>query len=149
MTVRQPALANQLIHGDFRNYSSQRRFGYIIAIQAFQHGFEADVAKYFSNVACLLSPGGLFFLRVNAASTQITKPHSIVEKNALGGVTILYETGPKKGLPVHFYGREELLNLTGEHFDMVDELREDVTIRTPPEVGCWAQWEGIWRRRGS
>ena len=107
------------------------------------------MVRYFTNVASTLSPGGLFFLRVNAASTQINRPHSIAEENAFGGITILYEAGPKKGLPVHFYGREELIDLTDEHFDIVDELREDFTVRTPPEVGYWAQWEGIWRRRES
>ena len=60
--------------------------------------------------------------------------------------SILYEAGPKRGLPVHFYARDEVLDLTGNAFDVVDELREDVTLRTPPESGYWVQWEGIWRR---
>ena len=57
----QPVLSEQLICADFRKYSSQRRYGYIIAIQVFQHGFEADAVRYFTNVASTLSPGGLFF----------------------------------------------------------------------------------------
>ena len=97
----------------------------------------------------MLSPGGLFFLRVNAVSTQIIQPHSIVEQNAFGGMTILYEAGPKRGLPVHFYTRDELVSLTRDHFDVVEELHEDITLRTPPEAGYWVQWEGIWRHRDS
>ncbi len=56
--------------------------------------------------------------------------------------------GPKQGLPVHFYTRDELLDLTRDCFDVVDEPREEVIRRTPPETGSWVQWEGIWRRRG-
>lgn len=147
LAAREPAISNWLIRADFRKYHSQRRFGYIIAIQVFQHGFGADVARYFAHVTSMLSPGGLFFLRVNAASTQVHHPHTIVEQNAFGGMTILYEAGPKRGLPVHFYTRDELLSLTRDHFDVVEEPREDVTSRTPPETGYWVQWEGIWRRR--
>ena len=149
LEAREPAISKRLIRADFRSYRSQRRFGYIIAIQVFQHGFGADVARYFANVSSMLSPGGLFFLRVNAASTQIMQPHTIVEQNPFGGMTILYEAGPKQGLPVHFYTRDELVNLTRDHFDVVEELHEDITLRTPPEAGYWVQWEGIWRYRDS
>lgn len=149
LAAREPAISERLIRADFRKYHSQHRFGYMIAIQVFQHGFGADVARYFANVISMLSPGGLFFLRVNAASTQIHKPHTIIERNAFGGMTILYEAGHKQGLPVHFYTRDELVSITRDHFGVVEELREDVTLRIPPEAGYWVQWEGIWRRRVS
>ncbi len=148
LSAREPAIAAQLIKADFREYGPRQPFGYIVAIQVFQHGFGVDVDKYFAKVSAALSPGGLFFLRVNAASTQIYQPHTIVERNTFGGLTVLYEGGPKRGLPVHFYSRDELLQLTGNDFEVVDQLREDVTQRTPPESGYWVQWEGIWRRRG-
>ena len=147
LEARHPTLSTSLIRADFRDFHSPRQFGYLIAIQAFQHGTCADVAAYFAKVKSLLAPGGLFFLRVNAVSTQIHLPHTVIEANELGGVTILYESGPKDGLPIHFYTRDELLELTRYDFDVVAELREDVTLRTPPETGYWVQWEGIWRRR--
>ncbi len=25
--------------------------------------------------------------------------------------------------------------------------KEDIVVRTPPKIGSWAQWEGIWQRR--
>lgn len=146
MAGREPALSTRLICADFRTFVSQRRFSYVIAIQVFQHGVAADVAKYFSGIGSLLSPGGLFFLRVNATSTQIRRPHTVIDRNDLGGVKILYEAGPKQGLPVHFYARDELLSLTRDDFAVVAEPREDVTVRTPPEAGHWVQWEAIWKR---
>ena len=62
-------------------------------------------------------------------------------------MAIRYDAGPKEGLPIHFYTRDELLELTGNDFDVVEEPRENVTVRTPPETGQWVQWEGTWRRR--
>ena len=104
-------------------------------------------SQVFRQVKALLIPGGLFFLRANAASTQIHQPHTIIEQNDLGGMTIRYEAGPKEGLPIHFYTSDELIGLTRDYFDVVEEPCEDVTLRTPPETGSWVQWEGIWRRR--
>ena len=144
LAARRPALSSRLVCADFRDFHSQRSFGYVISIQVFQHGTSADAARYFAQVRALLSPGGLFFLRVNATSTEIHRPHTVVEENDLGSSTIRYEAGPKEGMPIHFYTRDELLELTGNDFDVVEEPRENVTVRTP---GQWVQWEGIWRRR--
>ncbi len=146
LAEKEPTVANLLIQADFRMLHSSQKYGYIIAIQVFQHGFASDVAKYFYNVRYMLSPGGLFFLRVNSASTQIYRPHTIAEQNEFGGKTVIYDAGSKQGLPIHFYVGEEVLNLTRDGFEVVDQLREDFTQRTPPEKGFWAQWEGIWRR---
>lgn len=139
--------AHRLVCEDFRAFANPGvSFDYLIAIQVFQHGDEADVARYFSRVAALLRPGGLFFLRVNAASTQIYHAHTAVERNARGGFTIRYEDGPKAGLLVHFYSRPELLERLEPAFVSVMEPREDVTVRAAPKTGAWAQWETIWRR---
>ena len=146
LAIRDRARSTRLICADFRTFVSQRRFGYLIALQVFQHGVAADVARYFSGVRSLLSPGGLFFLRVNATSTQITQPHTVIERNDHGGFTILYDAGPKQGLSVHFYSRDELLALTRDDFAVVAGPREDVTVRTPPGTGHWVQWEATWKR---
>ena len=148
LAARNPAVSERLIRADFRTWQSRRRFGYVIAIQVFQHGDAADVAGYFAKVASILDPGGLLFLRVNSTSTQIFHSHTIIEQNELGGMTVRYEAGPKRGLPVHFFTRDELLDLTGEAFDVVDAPCEEITRRSPPETGSWVQWEGIWQRRG-
>jgi len=146
LAAREPALSMRLICADFRTFVSRCRFSYVIAIQVFQHGGAADVAKYFAGVGSLLSPGGLFFLRANAASTQVRPPHTVIERNDFGGFTVRYESGPKQGLPVHFYARDELQALAPDDFALVAEPREAVTARTPPETGHWVQWEAIWKR---
>ena len=89
LSVREPTIAERLICADFREYRPQQTLDYIIAIQVFQHGFGVDVDKYFAKVRALLSSGGLFFLRVNSTPTQIYQPHTVVEENMFGGLTIL------------------------------------------------------------
>ena len=144
---RMPVESGRLICADFREFASRRRFGYVIALQVFQHGAAADVAEYFAGVRSLIAPGGLFFLRVNAASTDVRWAHSVIERNEHGGFTVRYEAGPKRGLPVHFYARDELLGLTREDFGLVAGPREDVAVRAPPQTGRLVQWEAIWRRK--
>jgi SAM-dependent methyltransferase len=145
---RRPASAGRLVCGDFRTFHpASRAFDYLIALQVFQHGGEADVAASFANVAALLRPGGLFFLRVNSASTQIYHVHTVVERNAFGGLTIRYDDGPKRGLLIHFFSDAELRERLEPAFVAAVPPCEDVTVRTPPKTGSWAQWESIWRRR--
>jgi SAM-dependent methyltransferase len=136
-----------LICGDFRRFTPRTSLSYLVAIQVFQHGTGADVATYFASAAAALRPGGLFFLRVNAVATQIFHSHTILERTPLGGTTIRYDAGPKQGLAVHFYARDELSALTREAFDVVMPAREDIIHRAPPQAGFWAQWEAVWRRR--
>ena len=71
LAARNPALSERLICADFRTWDSQLRFGYVIAIQVFQHGVAADIAGYFEKVTAVLAPGGLLILRVNSASTDV------------------------------------------------------------------------------
>lgn len=146
LAARRPAPL-PLICGDFRGFTVAGGLSYVVALQVFQHGMVDDVATYFANVTAALRPGGLFFLRVNSASTQIFHAHTRLEREARGGTTIRYDAGPKQDLAVHFFGREELTDLTHGAFEVVMPPREDVIHRTPPQTGFWAQWEAIWRRR--
>jgi SAM-dependent methyltransferase len=136
-----------LICGDFRGFAIAGGLSYVVALQVFQHGTADDVKTYFANVAAALRPGGLFFLRVNSVSTQIFHAHTRLEGDARSGMTIRYDAGPKHGLAVHFYAREELLQLTSAAFEVVMAPRETIIHRSPPQTGFWAQWEAIWRRR--
>lgn len=147
LRARRPGQPLPLICGDFRTFPGARPFDYLIALQVFQHGGAGAVATYFANAGKLLKRGGLLFVRVNSVSTEIYHAHTIIERSAGGGLTVEYRAGPKHGLPVHFYSREELLLLTQESFDPVMAPREQIIVRTPPQTGFWAQWEGIWRRR--
>ena len=143
---RRPGTSLPLICAEFGAFRSACPFHYLVALQVFQHGTEADVAGYFDHASALLRPGGLFFLRVNSVSTLIYHAHTVIERSALGGITVRYDAGPKTGLPVHFYSRAELLELTQERFQSVTGPCEDIIPRSAPKTGAWAQWEGIWRR---
>jgi hypothetical protein len=150
LEARRPALASRLSCVDFLDLrAGVGRRSYVIAIQVFQHGDERTVSAYFDRVHGLLGPGGLFFLRVNSASTEVYHRHTIVEENRFGGFTIRYDEGPKRGLLVHFAAREELLERMGRGFDVVREPREDVIHRDPPKTGSWSQWELVWRKRST
>ncbi len=146
---RRPTLpAQRLLCDDFREFKSPLpRFDYLVAIQVFQHGADADVAAYCERAAALLRPGGLLFLRVNSVSTQIYHAHTVVDRNAWGGLTVRYDDGPKSGLLVHFFSDVELRERLTPAFVPVTDVREDVTVRAAPKAGSWAQWEAIWKRR--
>lgn len=147
LKAKRPDRSLPLAVADFRSYQAAVPFDYLIAIQVFQHGDEADASRYFANAAAVVKPGGLLFVRVNSAATQVYHRHTVLEVNRLGGFTVCYDEGPKRGLPVHFYSRDELRARTDADFEPVRELREDVIHRAPPKTGSWAQMEGIWRRR--
>jgi len=146
LAARRAALAARLTCGDFRHLDVDAAFDYLIALQVFQHGVEADAATYFAKTAAALRPGGLFFLRVNSAATAVYFRHTVVEQNRWGGRTVRYDEGPKDGLCVHFYVREELQALTRDRFHLLAGPRELVTRRTPPKTGSWSQWEAVWQK---
>src|SRR5215475_5177959 len=62
LTRERPDVTARVIHMDFRRFHSDRRFGYVVAIQVFQHGDGTAVRAYFERVTELLGPGGLLFL---------------------------------------------------------------------------------------
>lgn len=68
-------------------------FGYVIAIQVFQHGPEAMVRSMIARTTGLLKDGGLLFVRVNSASTEVYHPHEVIEKTESGGFTVRYTAG--------------------------------------------------------
>ena len=144
---RRPGQPLSLVVGDFRSYRGEAPFGYLIAIQVFQHGNDEDASRYFRKTAEILRPGGFFFLRVNSSATEIHRRHTVLERNPLGGFTIQYDEGPKRGLAVHFYSAAELAERTKDAFEPIMAPRQDVIRRAPPETGTWAQWEAIWRKR--
>jgi SAM-dependent methyltransferase len=147
LRARRPNAHFPLVRGDFRTFRRDSPFDYLIAIQVFQHGREADVAAYFERVVDVLRPGGLFFLRVNSARTDVYHRHTVIERNDFGGFTVRYDAGPKEGLPVHFYSRQELVERTKADFELLARPRHDVVRRPLPKTGAWAQWEVMWRKR--
>lgn len=136
---------DMLVCKDFSEFVPKESYDYLIAIQVFQHGTENMIKSYFDKVRNILNLGGLFFLRVNSVSTQIYHNHSIIEKNEHGGFTIQYLEGPKKGLYVHFFTKQEIIELVGNSFVML-ELEENTTARTAPKTGSWSQLEIIFQK---
>lgn len=144
--AKHPNNSNNLVCADFLDYQAPSTLDYIASIQVFQHGAQEEVTKYFEKTAQLLKTGGLFFLRVNSAATQIFHKNKTIEVGLKGGKTIEYTDGPKAGLNIHFYTKEELEYLTMGLFRPVTKPTEVIMVRKPPKSGQWAQWEGIWRK---
>jgi len=147
LAARRPELAPRLTRADFRDLAFDRAFDYLVAIQVFQHGVEADASAYFAQAAAALRPGGLLFVRVNAVTTEVYFGHTVVERNPFGGLTVRYSDGPKAGLCVHFYSADEIRELTRDQFRLLAGPREVVTRRAPPKTGTWAQWEAVLQKR--
>ena len=138
ISEREPSA--RLVCSDFLDYHGM--FDYIIAIQSFQHGDHVRVTKYFQMASEMLNARGLLFVRVNATSTEIGHPHTITEKRD-GSFTIRYESGPKKGLDIHFFSRNELEDVViGCGLDIKQHPRK-VTAQRPNGNGSWSQWEMI------
>lgn len=118
-------------------------FDYIVSIQAFQHGDERSAARYVRLAASMTRGGGLLFLRVNSAGTDVWHPHHVIERpGRYGGFTVKYDAGPKKDLYIHFFTRYELESvLDASGFDIVGGPVEASMSREPPQTGRWKQWE--------
>jgi len=144
--AKRPNNPNELVCADFLDYQPPSPLDYLVSIQVFQHSTQAEMAKHFKRTAQILKTGGLFFLRVNSTATQIFYDHEVLETSPEGGKTVKYTDGPKAGMDIHFYTKEELENLTSGLFEPAAELTEAVMDRKPPQTGQWFQWEGIWRK---
>ena len=140
---KMPDLADKLRHGDFLDHAG--RFGYIVAIQSFQHGDAARTVRYFRKAAAMLDAGGLLFVRVNSADTEVAHTHHITEKDDYG-FTVMYDKGPKTGLPVRFFTRAGLEHVAGRDFLMEREPRL-IEIKRGNARGSWFQWEMVAERK--
>ncbi len=149
LSAREPSLSEGLLCTSLGDFEPGRAFDYVIAIQVFQHGTAAGVYGHFERASALLRPGGLLFLRVNSRSTDVWHRHDVVEEDALGGFTVRYGEGPKKGLCIHFFSREGLEErLRRAGLAPVSGPREVTEPRAPPRSGSWSQWEVVAEKRG-
>ena len=138
IAAREPSLAPKLVRGDFLGYGG--RFGYVVAIQSFQHGTQSTSERYFRRAAAVLERGGLLFVRVNGADTDIIRPHQTLEKSG-AGFTARYLAGPKSGLHVRFYTEEGLRHALWESGMRVISGPVNVVTKRVGQRGSWAQWE--------
>lgn len=144
LSARLPGRTSRLIHGSLSALPQGSTFGLVIGIQVFQHGTESEAHAHVRSAIDLVTPGGLFCLRVNAVGTEIEHEHTVLTENAASGVTIRYDEGPKRDLVIHFFARDEIERLTDRLMPILPP-RIDRTVRKNPSVGHWDQWEGIWQ----
>jgi SAM-dependent methyltransferase len=144
LSARLPHRRSRLIHGDVTALPDGSTFGTVIGIQVFQHGMEEEARAHVRAAIDLVAPGGLFCVRVNAVGTQIEYAHTVLATSPTSGVTIRYDEGPKRDVPIHFFAREEIEQLTD---GLLPILRPRIqrTLRQKPSAGHWDQWEGIWQ----
>jgi predicted TPR repeat methyltransferase len=145
LAARMPGCQNRLIHGDLSALPPSEMYAFVIGIQVFQHGDMEQAHRHLREALARVAVGGLFCLRVNSADTEIRFAHTIIERSACGGLTVIYHEGPKSGLRVHFFSADELLSVVSDKFEPITPMRLDRTQR-PHGGGHWSQWEGIWRR---
>lgn len=141
IALKEPRLAGRLVCKDFLQYDGGR-FGYVVAIQSFQHGDRRRTRRYFRRAAAMLEPRGLLFVRVNATGTDIRHAHRVVEASA-DGFTILYDDGPKRGLPIRFTSRSGLSKIVRECGLATVRDAVKVSTRRPDGRGSWSQWEMV------
>lgn len=142
---RLPERRHRLLHGDLSSLPVHERYGLVVGIQVFQHGDRVSAHSHIHSAQERVQPGGLFCIRVNAVGTDIDSEHEVVEQGADGGFTIRYLGGPKEGLLIHFFAREELASLFAGWKEVMD-LRIQENWREPSVRRRWSQWEAIWRR---
>lgn len=136
---REPTLDSKLVCGDFLDHTG--KYGYILAIQSFQHGDAVRVNRYFHKAASMLADGGLLFVRVNATDTDVAHTHHVVEYSS-DGFTVLYEEGPKSGLCIRFLSLEGLEAVVFDSgLSMKHTPKKKTTAR--PGGGSWSQWEMV------
>ncbi len=143
---RPGAMSHRLLVGDLNAVCDEPIFDPVIGIQVFQHGTRAEAHEHLRAAARRVAPGGMFCIRVNAASTEVVVPHKRTDERPDGSFTALYQGGSKVGLAVHFFSDDELRILMHDQFSEIMPLRGRQHWRDSPGSGHWDQWEGIWRR---
>lgn len=146
LTARRPSAAGRLRCVDLDHFVPGIQFDYLIAIQVFQHGDASETARHFKKASELVRRGGMLFLRVNSASTEVHFGHRVKERSAGGSFTVRYVDGPKRGTDVRFFSKRDLIgHLSRNGFEIEDGPSEDRAKREPPKTGTWSQWQVVAR----
>jgi len=137
-----PREGASLTCGDLMGLEPDSPYAYVVAIQSLMHGTLAEAARRFAKVDSLLAPGGLLFLRINTAASEVTRAHEALEETPLGGRTVRYLGGERDGLVIHFFTEAEIRSLL-PGYSRVGPTTTHVVPRTPPEAGQWTQLEAV------
>jgi SAM-dependent methyltransferase len=146
LAARSPSGHGRLVCGDLTALPADASYPLVIGIQVFQHGDRTGAHAHIRAAQRMVTPGGLFCLRVNATATDIWPEHEVTERDPDGGLTVCYLAGLKQGLRIHFFSASELRTVFADSFSSVLPPRLQVTWRVPPQPGQWSQWEAIWHK---
>lgn len=146
LAERSPERRGRLILGDVEALPDGETFPVVVGLQVFQHGDRRTCHAHLSKAQRRVDPHGLFALRVNAVGTELEHAHEVLEGDPSSGFTVRYAAGPKAGLAIRFFGRDELAARFAGSFREVRPLRAASSERVPPGRGRWVQWEAIWER---
>jgi hypothetical protein len=147
LAATRPEYRSDLVVGELGTIAAPGvSFDLIVGIQVFQHGTAAQTHRAIAAAQAMLAVGGLLCMRVNAVDTDVYHRHTVTESCDGGGYTVVYSEGPKRGLPIHFFGRTELESMFDSNHSVILAPRAASTQRAAPKTGSWTQWEAIWRR---
>lgn len=144
LLARAPRLREgaSLTCGDLMGLEPAAPYAYVVAIQSLMHGTMAEARRRFAKVDSLLAAGGLLFLRINTAASEVTRAHETLEETPLGGRTVRYLGGERDGLVIHFFTEAEIRSLL-PGYSPVGRPTTHAVPRTPPETGQWTQLEAV------
>lgn len=103
------------------------RYDLILSIFALHHGFKKQVKQAVADIYNSLLPGGRFFITL--PDYESSKKWDTFKNNEdLGNGTFAPLSGPEKGLPHSFYGKQEIEELFKQFTNVKIELRQDGEI---------------------
>jgi hypothetical protein len=130
---RMPTRRGPLVVGGLEAIRPRTTFPAVLGIQVFQHGDRRLAHGHIRAARNLVADGGLLCIRVNAVGTDVVFPHDVVERGEDGGFTLRYLDGPKRGLEIHFFEREELARSEPEPRQALPVSQLNVTLMSPCE----------------
>jgi SAM-dependent methyltransferase len=145
LRAARPELSARFSVGAIDSLASAETFQIVVGIQVFMFGTREQAHRHLNEAKRRVEPGGLLCLRANAVGTDVWPSHHVSERHDDGSFTVVYESGPKAGLSVHFFSRVELEDLFVGWEPVFGPEVDSRKRNTGP--GQWSQFEAIWRRQ--
>jgi len=144
LKAARPELSDRFSWGEIDSLAPAESFQIVIGIQVFMFGTREQAHHHLDEAKRRVEPGGVLCLRANAVGTDVWPAHLLSESHDDGSFTVVYESGPKVGLSVHFFSRAELEDVFSD-WEPVFGPDVDSRLRNAGP-GQWSQFEAIWRR---
>jgi SAM-dependent methyltransferase len=107
-------LAEKKLHANLRTWDMRNPFPYgnesfhaAIAARVIHHTYASEIMKILEEINRVLKPNGLLFLQVPSYEAETTD----ADMPWVEPGTLIGRWGPEKGVPHHFFRKNELLNL--------------------------------------